>query len=82
MEYTEIFSKIFENVLTVYTVPQIAKILHTSNESVRKLIKSGELRALKQGELKVSSTALLRFLTENEGYDLSDPFNKKILVFN
>ena len=80
MNYNDLLKFFSENIVSVYTVPQVAKILHTNPRCVRDLVKSGELRALKQGEIKISSVELLRFLTENTGMDLTDPFHKKPLT--
>lgn len=55
----------------ILTVAEVAEILHTNREYVYDLIKQGFLPALKLGYLKVRKEALLKFLEENEGKDLS-----------
>lgn len=59
----------------LYSVPQVAKIIHTSPAFVRKLIRSGALRAIRLGEVKVLASELEDFLIRNNGMDLSDPYN-------
>ena len=60
---------------TLYSVPQVSKIIHTNPAYVRKLIKSGALRAIRLGEVKVLASELKDFLERNNGNDLTDPFN-------
>lgn len=79
LNFTEGTANIF-GVPQVFTVPKVAEIIGSNKEYVRKLIKSGELRAIKLGGIKVTSMELVRFLTENAGKDLNDPFNPKDLV--
>lgn len=62
------------------SVPQAAKIMHTSVNTVRKLHRAGLIKFLKLGELKVRRDEIDRFLKEYEGMDLSDPFNPKELT--
>lgn len=59
----------------LYTVPEVAKLLKTSQGLVYKLIKTKKLSALKLGSLKVRRSTILKFLEEYEGYDISDPDN-------
>lgn len=66
----------------LYTVKETAKILKVNTDSVYTLIKSGKLRALKLGSLKVRRTTILEFLDKYDGYDLSDLDNIKILEIN
>ncbi|SCJ11267.1 helix-turn-helix domain-containing protein [Intestinibacter bartlettii] len=66
----------------LYTVKETAKILKVNTDSVYTLIKSGKLRALKLGSLKVRRTTILEFLDKYDGYDLSDLENIKILEIN
>ena len=63
----------------VYTVKEVSEIIHTNPTYVYSLINSGVLPALKLGSYKVRKTALMNFLEENEGKDISDPFNIKPL---
>lgn len=63
----------------IYTVKEVAEIIHTNPAYVYSLIKSGLLPALKLGSYKIRKSALLNFLEDNEGKDISDPFNIKTL---
>jgi len=60
------------NETMIYTVKEIAKILHTSPNYVYKLIDKGYLPAIRLGSIKVLKSSLDKFLEENEGNDLSD----------
>ena len=65
----------------VYTVHEVASILHSSPNYIYELIKRGLLPAIKLGSLKVLKTTLERFLIQNEGKDLSNLSQiKKIIV--
>lgn len=55
----------------ILTVKEVAEILHTNKGYVYELIKKGLLPALKLGSLKIRKEALLKFLKDNEGKDLS-----------
>ena len=61
----------------IYTVKEVAEIIHTNPSYVYTLIKAGLLPALKLGSYKVKKSSLLNFLSDNEGNDLTDPFNIK-----
>ena len=63
----------------LYTVSDVAKLLKTNEAYVRKLIKKGLLKALVLGRLKVRASALEEFLTQYEGYDVTDVDNIKKL---
>ena len=56
----------------VYTVKEVAEMLHTSPNSIYKIIENGYLPALKLGSVKILKSTLLKFLIDNEGNDLSD----------
>ena len=56
----------------VYTVQEVAKILHSSPNYIYKLIYKGYLPAIKLGSLKILSKTLNNFFIINEGNDLSD----------
>ena len=56
----------------IYTVKEVSEILHSSPNYVYDLINKGYLPALKLGSLKIRKEALLAFLEENEGKDLSN----------
>lgn len=62
------------------TVSETAKVLKTNPNYVYELIKRGLLPALKLGSLKIRKTAILRFLKNNEGKDLTDLNNIKNLI--
>ncbi len=64
----------------VYTVPELATLLHTTNTTVRSLIKCGHIRAMKLGEIKVSQQEVERFLNESVNVDYTDPTNLKPVV--
>lgn len=61
----------------LYTVKETAKLLKTNTSYVYELIKKGFLPALKLGSFKIRKSALLKFLEENEGYDLTNLDNVK-----
>lgn len=64
----------------VYTVPELATLLHTTNTTVRSLIKCGHIRAMKLGEIKVSQQEVERFLNESINVDYTDPTDLKPVV--
>lgn len=64
----------------VYTVPELATLLHTTNTTVRSLIKCGHIRAMKLGEIKVSQQEVKRFLNESANVDYTDPTDLKPVV--
>ena len=64
----------------VYTVPELATLLHTTNTTVRSLIKCGHIRAMKLGEIKVSQQEVERFLNESVNVDYTDPTDLKPFV--
>jgi excisionase family DNA binding protein len=59
----------------LYTVKEVAQILHVNVNYVHKLRKAGLITFMKLGSLKCRNEELERFLRDNEGYDLTDPFN-------
>ncbi len=61
----------------LYTVKDVAKLLKTNEDYVRKLIKKGYLKAMVLGRLKVRASALEEFLAKYEGYDVTDVDNIK-----
>lgn len=63
----------------VYTVKEVAKLLHSSPNYVYDLINKGYLPAIKLGSVKVLKSSLEKFLVQNEGKDLSDMDNIKSL---
>ncbi len=65
----------------IYTVQEVASILHSSPNYIYELIRKGYLPAIKLRSLKVLKSTLERFLIQNEGKDLSDLNNiKKIII--
>lgn len=67
----------------IYTVQEVAKILHSSPNYIYSLIDKGYLPAIKLGSIKILKSTLEKFLIENEGNDLSDINNvKKINSIN
>ena len=64
-----------ENV--IYTVKEVAKLLHSSPNYIYLLIEKGYLPALKLGSYKILKASLDKILIENEGNDLSDINNIK-----
>ena len=60
------------NETLIYTVHEVAKILHSSPNYVYKLIEYGYLPAIKLGSIKVLKSSLEQFLIENQGNALSN----------
>lgn len=56
----------------VYTIKQVATMLHTSPNRVYELVYSGKLKAIKIGSLKILKSTLLEFLTEYNGKDVEN----------
>ena len=65
-------TNVMENERLIYTVPEVAKLLHSSPNYIYLLIEKGKLPAIKLGSLKILKTSLEKFLTDNEGQDLSN----------
>lgn len=63
----------------IYTVKEVATILHTSPNYIYELIDKGYLAAIKLGSIKVRKETLENFLVLNEGNDLSDLDNVRKL---
>lgn len=59
----------------LYTVPEVAKLLKTSKKTAYDLCRTGQLKCLKLGSLKVRAEEVQRFLKESEGLDLSNPYH-------
>ena len=68
-----------ENML-IYSVKEVAKILHTSPNYVYSLIEKGYLPAIKLGSVKVLKTSLENFLKENEFSNLSNVDNLDLSI--
>ena len=60
------------NYIPLFTVKEVAEILHVNRNCVYDLIHNGLLPALKLGSLKVRKDALDQFLERYEGYDLTN----------
>lgn len=60
------------NETMIYTVKEVAKLLHCSPNYIYELIEKGYLPAIKLGSIKILKNTLDKFLTENQGKDLSD----------
>ena len=71
---------ILMNERLIYTVQEVATILHSSPNYIHDLINKGYLPAIKLGSIKVIKTSLEKFLIQNEGNDLSEINNIKRLV--
>ena len=56
----------------VLTVKEVSQILKVNVHKVYELIRVGLLPALKLGNLKVRKASLEKFLSDYDGYDLSD----------
>ncbi len=66
----------------LYTADEVSKLIKSNVDYVHKLRKAGLLPFLKLGSYKCRRTALLQFLKQYEGMDLTDPFNVKRLEEN
>lgn len=72
-----------ENERLIYTVKEVATLLHSSPNYIYQLIEKGFLPALKLGSVKILKSSLQKFLIDNEGFDLSDINNiKKLSIQN
>lgn len=67
------------NEKVVYTVREVAKILHTSPNYIYDLVNKGYLPAIKLGSIRILKSTLETFLINNEGNDLSKIENIKKL---
>ena len=64
------------------TVKEVAQALRTNVNMVYKLRDAGLITFLKLGQWKVTRKELERFINENNGKDLTNPFEVKNLDFN
>ena len=60
------------NETMIYTVKEVAKMLHCSPNFIYELIESGYLPAIKLGSIKILKTSLEQFLINNQGKDFSN----------
>ncbi len=66
----------------IYTVQEVATILHSSPNYIYELVKKGKLKAVKLKSIKILKSTLENFLKENEGNDLSDIDNiRRISIY-
>lgn len=65
----------------LFTVNEVAEIMHTNKQYVYKLIKSNQLIVIKLGSYKVRRETLCNFFASNDGKDLTDPLNIKPISF-
>lgn len=63
----------------IYSVQEVAKILHSSPNYIYLLIEKGYLPAIKLKSVKILKTSLESFLKLNEGKDFSNLSNVKDL---
>ena len=56
----------------VFTVKEVARMLHLSPNYIYELIDKGYLPAIKLGSIKVLKSSLEKFLEDNEGKDFSN----------
>lgn len=63
----------------IFTVQEVAKILHSSPNYIYLLIDKGYLPAIKLKSIKILKSSLVKFLLDNEGMDFSDVENIKKL---
>lgn len=56
----------------LYTVKEVAQIIHSNSTYVYELIKKGYLPAMKLGSYKIRAESLEKFLLESEGMDLTN----------
>lgn len=66
----------------LYTLREVAQIIGSNEPYVQNLRKAGLLKCIQLGRYKVRHEELERFLRENEGMDLRDPFNVKPISEN
>lgn len=74
-------NKSIENERLIYTVQEVAALLHSSPNYIYTLIEKGFLPALKLESIKILKSSLEKFLIDNEGQDLSDINNVKKIKF-
>lgn len=56
----------------LYSVHEVAKILHSSPAYIYKLIEKGYLPCIKLNSTKILKESLIQFLMDNNGKDLSN----------
>lgn len=68
--------------MELYTIKEVSKKLKINVSDTYKLIKAGQLQALKLGALKITSLELERFIVNASGKDYSDLNNVKELALS
>ena len=63
----------------LYSIKEVATLLHTSPNYVYDLVNAGMLKSIKIRSRKVRRSSLLEFLDQYEGMDISDICNIKPL---
>lgn len=66
----------------IYTVTETAELLKVNRNYVYNLLKSGVIKGLKLGSLKITREELMRFLSDNNGKDLSNLDSISDLTFD
>lgn len=64
----------------LYTVQEVAQILHTNASYVYKLKNAGLLSFLQIGRFKCRESVLDAFIAKWDGWDITDPFHPVKLV--
>lgn len=59
----------------LYTLREVAQLIGSNEAYVQNLRKAGLIKCIQLGRYKVRHEELERFLRDNEGMDLRDPFN-------
>jgi len=69
---TTVIKENLEDSLKCYTVKEVSKFIGINEQDIRKLISSGELKAIKFRSTKVPAIELYRFLQDSTGKDFTD----------
>ena len=60
------------NEIEIFTISEVARMLHTSPNYIYSLVNEGKLKAIKLRSFKILKSSLLEFLEANEGNIISD----------
>lgn len=60
------------NEIEIFTISEVARMLHTSPNYIYSLVNEGKLKAIKLRSFKILKSSLLAFLEANEGNTLLD----------
>lgn len=63
----------------IYTVAETSQLLRINKNAVYNLVRTGLLKAIRLGTIKIPAEELERFIRDNTGKDLSDLNNIKEL---